>query len=234
MGIAEGSATAVGALTQHTGTASEHSPTVCAVLGGYDRELQSASAAQERPAEIIAGISKASLANTDWIWLLDGTALPAPGALAALLAAAHRLDPVASPILLASVIVGSDGRLAPAHVPLAPQDKTAVAVRTAPLRVVPVRAVTGASLLIRSDRFIGSPRPGIALMVAWTARCLREGGGFLVPSSVARARPVTNPRFEQAALAARLLLGTVLHPKERLRVAAEICERARHCSTASL
>jgi len=205
---------------------SERPLTVFAVLGAHDRELQNAVAKQDRAADGIARFSDAPSLPLDWMWVLDGTALPSSGALTALLAAAHRLESVVTPIVLASVIVGPDRRLAPAHVPLAPQDQTALAVRTVPLRVLPIRAVTGGSLLIRPERLIESPRPGIASMVAWTARCLREGGGFLVPSSVARARPVPHRRLEQASLAARLLLGSALRPKERLRVATEICERA--------
>ncbi len=214
------------ALPRSRVTVPERSPTVCAVLGEHDRELRGALTAQERPADLTARFSDTPGAAADWIWLLDGTALPCPGALAALLAAAHRLDTVAAPILLASHILGSDGRSSPAHMPLAPQDQTAVAIRTAPLRVLLVRGVTGGSVLIRPGRFTGSPRPGIAPMVAWTARLLRDGRGFLVPSSVARDRPVANPWVEQAALAARLLLGSALRPKERLRLAADICERA--------
>lgn len=200
---------------------SEHSPNVCAVLRDQDRELQGAVTSQERLVDFTALFSDRSSPAADWIWLLDGTALPNPDTLAALLAAAQRLDPVVSPIILASTIVGAAGRLAPAHVPLAPQGQTEVAVRTVGLRVLPVRAVTGGSLLVRPEWMTGSPRPGVAPMIAWTARHLRDGGGFLVPSSVARARSIASPRWEQAALFARLVFGSALHPKERLRFATD-------------
>jgi len=207
-------------------TLKEDPTTVCAVLRENDAELLSAVTSQERRADFNARISDRPSADADWIWLLDGTALPCPGALATLLAAARRLEAAAPPIILASIIVGRDGRLAPEHVALATQGRTAVAVQTASLRVLPIRAATGGSLLIRPQRFIERPRPGMAPVVTWTARRLREGGGFLVPSSVARARPAAHPRLEQAVLASRLALGPGRRVKERLRVVPEICERA--------
>lgn len=199
---------------------------VCAVLAEHDRELQSAVAAQERPADLVARFSDTPSAAADWLWILDGTALPCPGALAALLSVARRLDSIVSPVLLTTRIVGSDGCLAAAHVPVAPQNQTAMAVRTARMRVLPIRAATGGSLLVRREGLAALPRPGMGPTLAWTAQHLREGGGFLVPSSLALARPVAHPWLEQAAMAAGLILGPGLNAKERLRFATEVCERA--------
>ena len=159
--------------------------------------------------------------------MLDGSATPRPGALEALLAAAGRLEGVAAWILLSSRVVGPGGALSPAHVPLAPQDETAFALRTAHARVLHVRAVTGGSLLLSgaaAAQVPASARRGRAATMEWTARLLRAGGGFVVPDSVADAMGSRTAR-EDARMAAQLLLGDALRPRERLRLAADLAER---------
>lgn len=149
----------------------------------------------------------AGAAGTGWSWLLDGSALPRPDSLAALLDAAGRAD--AS--LLASAVLDERGRLAHGHEPLLPRGDGTLALTFAPLRILPVRAVSGASVLVRGD----AP-PGAAYR--WTATLLREGRGFLVPASVATAlRPGSGHH--------RLLLSGGLTARERLRLLAAVLER---------
>jgi hypothetical protein len=192
-------------------------PTVCAIPAPG---LEASVDAQTRPPDArAAGLRDGVAAGTAWLWLLDGSATPRPGALAALLDAAERLEPVQPAVVLASRVVGPDGAVAPAHAPLAPQDATALAMRVAGLKVLPVRAVTGASLLVRRD---AAAQAGTADAYVWTARLLRDGTGFLVPDSVADA---ASRGARPAGVTARLLAGTALRPRERLRLAAEVAER---------
>jgi hypothetical protein len=187
--------------------------------------LEAALVAQERaPDELVTDFAASPPGDADWIWLLDGTAMPRPDCLARLLAALERLPLV--PRLLASRIVGPDGTLADAHAPIAPQDETAVAIETVTARVLHVRAVTGASLLLRpADARVAGAGPPATM--AWTAALLRDkGGGFLVPDSIAEARRPDLSRTERAGLARRLLLGDALSGRERLRFAAELAEHA--------
>src|SRR3954468_2949909 len=198
---------------------------VCAVLPPGAGALERALAAQDRPADAAVRARDVSAADPGgWVWFLDGTAVPRPDALAALLAAAERLESVSAPAVLASRVVASDGALAPAHVPLAPQAQTQVAVRTAALRVLPIRAATGGSLLVRGHALshVGS-RDGAAML--WTARLLRQEPGFLVPDSVAEASAAPARGSHSARVAAQLLLGTALRPRERLRFGVELGER---------
>ena len=164
--------------------------------------------------------------GADWVWVLDGSALPAPGALAALVAAAERLED-AAPALLASVIVGRDGALHPAHLPLLPQGHPDIALATAARRVAHVRATSAGSLLVRPGALAG-PVPTGAAAFAWTARLLRDAPGFVVPDSVAEAVGGAPPARATAAL---LAYGR-LRARERLRLAADALtsasRRARH------
>jgi hypothetical protein len=188
--------------------------------------LEAALVAQERaPDEVLEWPPAAAPGDADWVWLLDGTAIPRPGCLAELLAALERLP--RDPRLLASRVVGPDGTLAQAHAPIAPQDQTAVAVETVPARVLHVRAVTAGSLLLRAQDARGASAGPVAAL-AWTAALLRDGGGgFLVPASVADARRPRLTAAEQVDLARRLLTGGALRGRERLRFAAELAEHAR-------
>jgi hypothetical protein len=191
---------------------------ICAVLPPGDARVAAAVDAQDRaPDERAAGPGDPRAREAAWLWLLDGTAVPRPGALRALLEAAERLEPVCPPAALASrIVAGADGRLAPAHAPIAPQGQTHVAMKTVGLRVLPVRAVTGGSLLVRAA---DAPGPGREPALVWTARLLRDRPGFLVPASLADAR-ADPPRAT-----ARLLLGGALRGSERVRLAAEVAER---------
>jgi hypothetical protein len=192
-------------------------PTICVAPATGDARLAAAVDAQERSPDLRAAtLAEAAASGAGWVWVLDGTALPRPAALAALIAAAERLEPVCPPAALASRIVAADGSVAATHAPLATQGEPALALTTVGLRVLPVRAMAGGSLLVRPAALgaaCGEPA------MVWTARLLRDARGFLVPDSAADA----TRRADRAA--ARLLLGTALRPRERLRLAADLVER---------
>jgi hypothetical protein len=122
-------------------------------------------------------------------------------------------------------VVDADGRLAPQHMPIMPQDEMARAMATVPKRVLEVRAAAGGSLLLRADSFPPPLPRGVVATTMRTTRALRAGRGFVVPDSLARAR---EPSFDRGAgmhLAARLLSSSALSARERLRLAAELVER---------
>lgn len=156
-----------------------------------------------------------------WLWVVDGSAVPRPTALGALLAAAERLDQAGVEVsLLASRVVGPDGRLAPGHAPLSPQDETARAIVAASAGVLPVRAISAASLLARPAAISGPIPAGPSASMTWSARLLRSASGFLAPESVADART----RVPRARVAAALVLGDGLRGRERLRVGMDLVE----------
>jgi len=198
--------------------------TVCAVCLSADPRIVRAVETQSRPPDRITAQSAGSWPGTDWLWLVDGSAVPRPDALGALLDAADRLGGLVDVLLLSSRIVAADGRLDALHAPIAPQGQTDVALRTVAQRVLHVRAVTGGSLLVRASGVSDLPSAGAPATMAWTARLLRDrhDGGFLVPESVADAVP--DPSASRTAVARRLLTGDALTARERIRLAAELVE----------
>lgn len=195
----------------------------CVILAGADASLNRAVDAQDHPPLEVLPSRGWPRAEGDWLWLLDGSALPRKTTLSALLAAAKRLEGIAEPVVLASRVVDDEGRLALNHVPMAPQDQTATAIETVTARVLPVRAVSAGSLLVEANASgVGVPHPRRAM--AWTAAVLRNAAGFVVPDSVADARGPGGKRATSSWAA--LLLGGGLRGRERLRFAAELIERA--------
>jgi len=140
-----------------------------------------------------AGMERAHAAGAGWLWLLDDDTIPAPDALAALLAAP---DATAK----ASVARWTDGRLHPMNLPGIERDAAAALAAAAPARVLPLRVATFVSLLVHRsavDRF-GLPRAEFFLWsddLEYTARITRGGGTLLlVPASEVEhrtARPHT-------------------------------------------
>jgi len=174
-------------------------PSVCGVLLGEDDALQAATGAQARPprsvicaANAADGVRRALEQHTEWIWFLDGSALPTPDTLAQLLDALEALgDNV--PALLASKILAGDGTLALGMVPWPRRGQIELAMFAFERHTVPIRATPGASLLVSTavaqehsppaDRLAS----GLAIL-GWTARMLRRESGFQVPASVASLR----------------------------------------------
>ena len=157
-----------------------------------------------------------------WRWVLDGTAVPDEGAAEALLDAAERLADV-SPALLSSVVLGDDGAMHPAHVPLLPQGHPDLMIETVARRVAHVRATSAASVLVRPDAVAGGLPRDAADGYAWTARLLRDATGFVVPASTAHAVGGAPPGRAIAAL----LADGRLRGRERARLAVDAVTSSR-------
>lgn len=164
-------------------------------------------AAQTRPPDGVAA------ADADWIWLLGRGADPAPTALEELLKALDALAGLPEPAAIAGRVLAADGRLHPAHLPWPRWGDKALEVAAAERGLVPIRAASTASLLVRADR-AGTP----------VARLLREDAGYLAPLSVVThsAPPAYDPRGDL-----RLLAGDALTATERVWVAIEVLRRYR-------
>lgn len=139
------------------------------------------------------GILAACETGTEWIWLLDGLAVPASDALVALLAGAARGHGSRACVLAAGRIVTSEGEAHPGALPWPVLLDKQVALDAAVERLVAVRAARHGSLLVRRSAVEaqGLPRPAYRASgddLEWTSRLLREGPGFLVPESVAARR----------------------------------------------
>jgi len=217
-------------------------PTVHALLAPGAPELRGAVAAQERPPEDVreagdlAAAARAAAAQgaAQWLWLLDGSALPAPGALSALLAALDASPPLPAPALLASKVVDAAGAVVPEQVPWYRRGRTQVAMLAVAHRMLPVRAARLASVLVRADALAAAPSPrgpvpAAAAGLALTAGLLRGGDGFLVPASVAVARPAGPARRDpladpRAGLA--LLRAPAWERVERLWLGPDVAGRA--------
>ncbi len=125
----------------------------------------------------------------EWIWLMDDDTLPTPSCLEELLAAAERV-PGRPAALLCSKAIWTDGRLHPMNAPQLERERIEAVVAAGALGLVPLRAATFVSLLIRRsviDRH-GLPRREYFLWsddIEYTARILRSDPGYLVPASVA-------------------------------------------------
>lgn len=210
-------------------------PSVCGVLLGEDDALQAATGAQACPprsvicaASAADGVRRALEQQTEWIWLLDGSALPTPDTLARLLDALEALgDNV--PALLASKILAGDGTLAVGMAPWPRRGQIELAMLAFERHTVPIRAARGASLLVSSAVAREHSLPSYGLdsrlaILGWTARMLRRGSGFQVPASVAslRERDRGDPegfvrdRLEEARGAGSLLATEAWDFKERL------------------
>ena len=148
-----------------------------------------------------AGVERAHAAGHEWLWIMDDDTVPAPGALAALLATPARLAAAGlpAPALLASKVVWTDGRLHPMNAPGADRRDFGRMVAAARLGLLPIRSTTFVSLLAHAPAVA---RHGLPLAhyfiwsddLEWTARLLRREPGYLVPDSVVEhrtARPYT-------------------------------------------
>jgi hypothetical protein len=188
------------------------------------QEVVSAVEAQSRapglviaePVGLAAAVAVGTMTDAEWLWLLDGTAVPASGALEALLDAAAGV----SAALLSGRVLDPDGNLdrssPPRHVIYA----TDVSVAAAERHLVQLRAAGSGSVLIRREMAgIPTPRPPARPpwdMFEFSARILRNPShtGYLVPGSLAtRSQALgADPISELRALA-----GGAWTPREKLR-----------------
>lgn len=177
---------------------------VCAVIYAGGTAVREAVRAQERavqevveapvgalgPAGALAGALPAALeTGAEWLWVLDGHAVPQPDALGALLDASGHPD-LPAPVLLASRISLPGGELHPDALPWPEIFEKEISTAACARRLVSLRAARPGSLLIRAAavREHGLPRADFVShgeVLEWTARMLRDGNGYLVPASVA-------------------------------------------------
>jgi hypothetical protein len=213
-------------------------PSVCVLLRPGHAALDAAVARQSVTADttvriegtLAAGLRRAAATGAEWIWLLDGASLPAPTALAALLASLERIQGIPAPALLASAVHGGDGGLDPHRASWYRRQPTEVAMAAAERQLLPIRATAG-PLLVHRRVIEQGPLPRAKLTalgetLEWTARVLRSEAGYLVPDSQSILSPgARSPgRDRRAALA--LVLGGAFVGTDRLRVALELIERA--------
>jgi hypothetical protein len=215
-------------------------PGVRALIASGDPDLLAAVSAQGAPLDGVDAVAdplRFATTGEGWIWILDGTARPRPDALALLLAAVGVAEEhgVPAPVVLASAVLGPDGRADPGHAAWYRRGDSDLAMRSARGGLLPIRAARAGSLLVRArpDAAAGLPS-GPAAAIAWTGRLLRDATGYLVPGSVADARAGAATRSdalgptpgEDARAAAALLRDGAWAPKEKLWLAGEAAARA--------
>lgn len=209
---------------------------VCAILAPGER-LDAAVREQSRQPEsaIAEGgslrglVERALDSGAGWIWVLDGSAAPRPGALAELLDALERVDGLVEPHLMTGAVLGPDGQVDEGRVLWYRRNQIDIAMEASSKRVLPVRAATGSVLVSAEAARAEPPRrggpPSPANVVEWTAHVLRERTGYLVPESESEA---LEPGYDPAGrprTAARLLFGDALVRFDRLRYGFELAER---------
>jgi hypothetical protein len=215
---------------------------VCALVGRSSEPFLGALSAQDPQPTVIeearlrAGLERSLATGADWIWVLDGSAVPRPDALATLLAALERTEGLPAPALLTGVVVSPDGRVAPGRSPWYRRFQIHVALDSTDRGMVPVRGSVGPALVHRDAVEAGLPsararvEPGSVLQ--WTARLLRERTGYLVPESEAEMAGIGDDPLRRAGTAARLILGGAVIRPDRVAVALELAERAGRTSSA--
>ena len=203
---------------------------VRAVVVAPEQAVRAAVEGQTRaPDEIVvlgAG-QRVEAGPADWLWLLDGSAIPREDALERLLAVAEDPGDIPAPALLASKVERPDGALDPEYFVVPQVLDRDVAIGAFERRVVSLRVVGGGSLLV-GRRFVeGSHLNPFANELEWVARILGDAPGLLVPESVAvrtgvgpgRARRLLGERL-------RLLLGNAIEPNEKPWFALRLAEDA--------
>ena len=137
-----------------------------------------------------------------WLWVMDDDTIPAPTALERLLAAPERLDGLPEPVILASRIVWTDGRLHPLNPPGLRLRDMELMVSASERGLLPLRWNTFPSTLIKREAL---ERHGLPLKhffiwsddIEHTARLLRDEVGYVVADSVAQHKTATaSPPWE--------------------------------------
>jgi hypothetical protein len=209
---------------------------VCALVGRPSRELEDALTDQRAElagtvveGRLRRGLERALESGPDWVWVLDGSCIPRPGALEGLLSALDGVDGLDAPVLLASVVVTPDGGLDPGRPPWYRRFHLDLAMGSVERGLLPVRASAG-PVLVRCDavearlpRADAEVAPGAVL--EWTARLLRDATGYLVADSACVAPEPSRDPMRDPPTALRLLLGRGLVRLERLALLLELSDR---------
>lgn len=185
-----------------------------------DRQLAVAAGRRDGYEELRLGLPE----ETDWLWLLDGSALPEPTALERLLDTLGEAG-LPRPALMASKVIRADGSLDPAALPVAQVIDPDLAVDVFERRLLSLRVARGGSLLVQRSALdaVGSRRPRLSPFhddLEWTARVLRDRLGLLVPGSVAvrgagASGPPPRAAHQEVASRIRLLLGDALDRRDK-------------------
>lgn len=173
--------------------------------------------------------------DEQWIWLVAPGVEPAPDALDRLLEAASSPD-LPAPVLLSSKVVGPHGLPVRAALPIPQVMDPDLATATAARRLLSIRVARWGSLLVRRDAAAAVPAPDSSLApfedLVWTARLLRDGPGYLVPSSVAVAAsdplgalPAGERNARELRARAAMLRGDALEPREKAWFLFALAER---------
>jgi GT2 family glycosyltransferase len=131
--------------------------------------------------------------GTDWVWLMDDDTIARPDSLERLLAGLGRVPPGSPPALLASRVDWRDGHPHPMNLPVLARRDLPRLVAACEAGVLPLRAATFVSLLVRrevADRHAGPIKAYFFQNddVEYTARILRHERGFLIADSVVEHR----------------------------------------------
>ncbi|CAA9500918.1 MAG: hypothetical protein AVDCRST_MAG85-1747 [uncultured Solirubrobacteraceae bacterium] len=170
---------------------------VCAVVRDPGPDALAAVQAQSfAPEHLVShrgswhdAVAEAPTRDADWLWLLEGDAVPEPGALEALVAPLRDPAGLPAPALLSSRVAASGGGPHPSSTPWIPLLDRAVVIAAAQHRVASLRLARWGSMLVHRNAIAEHGPPlsdfaGGADDLEWTARILREGHGYLVPRSL--------------------------------------------------
>ena len=133
-----------------------------------------------------SGLERAYAAGYDWMWLLDDDTLAGEQALQFLLAGLERAPK--APSVMTSLVRSRDGSLHPMNRPWLRVKPRGVFAEAAECGLVPIRAATFVSTMVRREAVAeyGLP-PGHYFVwlddIQYTARVVRDGDGYLVPES---------------------------------------------------
>ena len=190
-------------------------------LGPERDRTRAALDAQELPPDrvLTAPVQHAPASREwDWLWLVEASVAPEPGALRELLAAAHGDDAAEDPVLLAGRVATPGGPLHPASLPVVEVLNADAVLAALDRRLLALRVARPGSVLVHRKAFDahGPPEPAPLGFFSWTARVLRSERGLLVPSSVAIRHAEAGPA-PHAELTARLRLlrSEAFAPRER-------------------
>jgi GT2 family glycosyltransferase len=177
-----------------------------------------------------AGTEAAMTRDVEWMWLMDDDTIAEPDALEELLAADDRARAAGlpEPLLLSSKVLWTDGSIHPMNPPTPNPLKMNLFVSAVQHGLMPLRANTFLSLLVRRpavERY-GLPRAGFFIWaddIDFTQRILRHEAGYMIPQSVAVHKTKTahkpwegGERFYYAVRNGLFILrGDTLSPKEK-------------------
>ena len=134
--------------------------------------------------------------DVEWVWLLDGSVVPEPRALEALLGAVGRVELLPKPVLLTSKVVAPSGEPDPQSLPVPHIADPDLIFSAFDRRALAIRVARRGSLLVHRSGFerCGLPNLGFVFFsddLVWTARLLKPAPGLLVPDSVVVRRPAS-------------------------------------------